>query len=166
VWKEAERQPVSEDASVIDRTIFEAQFDLRIHRPVALPFVHAVALVQQDVFGRVSWDPWYRGTGFREETDFYLSAAGHGFLNVFDSEALAFHVRGGVSGRGGQRGNRLLFEFWAIVNTTYMFAKHWPTIAAHTDLGSTPLEAAIRYAIAREARMVGKIRQKVRPLPS
>ncbi len=42
--------------------------------PVEVPFTHAVCLLKKSICDENLFDSWYAGNGFREETDFFLSA--------------------------------------------------------------------------------------------
>ena len=42
--------------------------------PVEVPYTHAVCLLKKSICDENLFDSWYAGNGFREETDFFLSA--------------------------------------------------------------------------------------------
>jgi len=122
----------------------------RSGKPSAVPFTHAVTLVKRKVFNEVSFDPWYSGTGFREETDFFLSAREMAARIFFTPDTSCYHLRGVLSKKGGQRKNRLLAEFWAIYNTWYMTKKHRDILSTDLGLRYGPLLTTFSYMLHRE----------------
>jgi len=124
--------------------------NFRSGKPAVVPFTHAIALVKRKLFNEVSFDPWYSGTGFREETDFFLSARKNGAKIFFTPDTSCYHIRGVMSKKGGQRANRVLVEFWAMYNTWYMLKKHWDILSADLRLRHGPLFNTFLYMLHRE----------------
>ena len=87
----------------------------------------ACILVRRDVVRRVRFDSAFRGNGWREESDFQLTALKAGHRLVHCSHTVGFHRPRGVGrGVGGARGrNRVCYEWWVIRNNTYFLRKHW-----------------------------------------
>ncbi len=119
-------------------------------KALAVPFTHAIALVKRKLFNEVSFDPWYSGNGFREETDFFLSARKIGAKILFTPDTSCYHIRGSMSKKGGQRTNRLLVEFWAMYNTWYMLKKHRDILSTDLKLRYGPLLTTFLYMLHRE----------------
>jgi hypothetical protein len=65
--------PLRERSEVFDLSVMDADFSVRTSAPIAAPFVHSIALIRRDLFDVVSFDTWYEGNSWREETDFYLA---------------------------------------------------------------------------------------------
>jgi glycosyltransferase involved in cell wall biosynthesis len=125
--------PPIDEAGVFDLESMEADFSARTQAPVRAPFLHSIALIRRDVFDRVSFDSWYGGNAWREETDFYLSANSMGDQAWFTPSAVCYHLRGPICSTGGQRINRLHYEWLAWRNTRHLVSKHWEYL--HTRYG-------------------------------
>jgi len=123
---------------------------LKASKPAEVPLIHAIVLLKKSIFNNVSFDPWYSGNGFREETDFFLSARKFGAKIFFTPDTFCYHLRGSMSARGGQRINRLLVEFWSIYNTWYMLKKHWDILSNDFRLKYGILFTTLLYFIHRE----------------
>jgi GT2 family glycosyltransferase len=85
------------------------------------PFLPALALVRRSVFDRVRFDEGFRGNAFREETDFFVSAARDGFRCVLVSSTAAIQAG---QWNGGARTNRLAYEAWTLRNNWRFLTKH------------------------------------------
>jgi len=118
--------------------------------PVEVPYTHAVCLLKKSICDDNLFDLWYAGNGFREETDFFLSARAGGAKIFFTSATSCYHLRGFLGQTGGQRKNRLAVEFWSIYNTWYMLKKHWAILASDFKLKNGPLFNTFLYFIHRE----------------
>lgn len=126
-----------EKSELFDLSSMDADFSARPPRPVRAPFLHSIALIRRTVFDDVSFDRWYTGNSWREETDFYLGANATGAVVYFTPNAVCYHLRGPLCSTGGQRVNRLRFEYLAWRNTRYLVSKHWEYLKrAHGFRGS------------------------------
>lgn len=129
--------------NIFDIKRLAARFDAYSRCPLAAPFLHTIALIHRSVFTVVGFDPRYRGTAHREETDFYLSANTAGFSVYWTPSTECYHLRGAISLTGGQRGkgqiNWLRIEFWAFVNTWLFIRKHWPVLSKKYGFEKNPL---------------------------
>ena len=152
------REPAGRDTgSVFDLQMLGADFSAAPAGPLPAPYLHSIALLRRSLFTRVSFDTWFRGNGWREETDFYLAANSLGYVVYFTPDTACFHLRGPLTATGGQRINRLAVEYYNIRNSHYMVAKHWPYLEKQLDFRGTPLTWTIRYAWRRELRQVRRI---------
>lgn len=146
------------DASeVFDLDSLDARFSERTSRPVRAPYVHSIALIRREVFAAVSFDAWYAGNSWREETDFYLAANAAGETVYFTPSTVCFHLRGPISAGGGQRVNRLWFEYLAWRNTKYLVSKHWPYLQREHGLRGTPAGWTMRYFARRQGAQLKRI---------
>lgn len=134
----------------------DADFSARTNYPVRAPFLHSIALIRRDVFDRVSFDSWYEGNSWREETDFYLSANAAGDQAWFSPNALCFHLRGPICSTGGQRINRLAYEYLAWRNTKYLVSKHWNYLRARHGMSGSVTRWMLRYYSRRQ---LGQLRR-------
>ncbi len=151
--------PARTAADVFDLDSMDARFNERVTSPVPAPFIHSIALIKRDVFAKVKFDSWYAGNSWREETDFYLAANAAGAKAFFSGSTVCFHLRGPISAVGGQRVNRLRFEYLAWRNTRYLVNKHWPYLKSAYGLSGTAMGWTIRYYLRRQAEQLNRIAQ-------
>lgn len=131
--------------------------ETELSHPVEVPHTHAIALIKSSIFRTVSFDPWYAGNGYREETDFFLSARQAGAKIFFTPDTSCYHLRGTMSKRGGQRVNRTAQEFWAVYNTWHMLKKHWNLVSRDFNLKHGPLFNTLLYTYHREWNNLKKL---------
>lgn len=112
-------------SEICDMKNFVGNFDAIPSGDSQVPFLHSIALIRRDIFARIGFDTWYKGGAQREETDFYLSANRLGYRVYFSPFATCFHLRGQNSATGGQRINRLVAEYYFLINTWHMVQKNW-----------------------------------------
>ena len=151
--------PMRSASEVFDLHSMDARFAERVSGPVPAPYIHSIALIRRDVFSKVKFDTWYSGNSWREETDFYLAANAAGAKVYFTGSTVCFHLRGPISAIGGQRVNRLWFEYLAWRNTRYLINKHWPYLKRAHGLRGTATGWTIRYYLRRQADQIKRIAQ-------
>lgn len=122
--------------------------------PMEVPFVHSVALIQTALVRDIRFDTGYRKNGYREETDFYIRARAHGARIVFTPNAICFHISGDINKSGGQRMNRLAYEFWTIVNNARFVYRNYGVLRELCGWKSGPLVYSCSYAIFRLRRLL------------
>jgi len=144
--------------SVFDFEQMDADFSVTTAAPVPAPFLHSIALIRRDVFSQVTFDTWYAGNSWREETDFYLAANACGARAFFSPNTVCFHLRGPISATGGHRMNRLLFEYRAWRNTRHLVSKHWKYLERSHGLRGSPTSWMLRYYARRQ---IGQLRRVV-----
>lgn len=96
----------------------------------------APMLGRTDVFRKVRYDDQYRGSAYREETDFQFSAREAGYKLVYCPHAVTFNVkvendRGGVHATWGLKRVR-----WTVRNNWQFVQKHKQLIAREFDTGN------------------------------
>jgi glycosyltransferase involved in cell wall biosynthesis len=143
--------PLRRFEEVFDLDAMDARFAERTSGPVAAPYVHSIALIKRKIFEQVRFDSWYAGNSWREETDFYLAAGAAGERIFFSPSTVCFHLRGPISAAGGQRVNRLWFEYLAWRNTKYLVTKHWAWLKQKHGLRGTSMSWMVRYYARRQA---------------
>lgn len=113
--------PLIENWAMVGNHHVDTKYD------VGVPLLDACALMRREVLTKISFDPGYRGNGWREETDFQISALEAGFRLVHCPHAIGFHSPSGVGKAcGGSRNrSRLNYELWVVRNNTRMLKKHW-----------------------------------------
>lgn len=148
---------LKEPDEVFDLRALDARFGERTRGPVRAPFVHSIALIRREVFSSVTFDEWYAGNSWREETDFYLAANAAGKRVYFTPSTVCYHLRGPISAVGGQRVNRLWFEYLAWRNTRHLAIKHWPYLRRAHGLSGTATGWTIRYYARRQLAQLKRI---------
>ena len=149
--------PMRDASEVFDLESMDARFGERVKSPVPAPYIHSIALIERAVFSKVAFDTWYAGNSWREETDFYLAANAAGAKAYFTGSTVCYHLRGPISAIGGQRVNRLWFEYLAWRNTRYLVTKHWPYLKEVYGLRGTAMGWTIKYYVRRQAEQVKRI---------
>jgi glycosyltransferase involved in cell wall biosynthesis len=149
--------PVREDSEVFDLASMDADFSARTAHPIPAPFVHSIALIKRELFDAVSFDTWYAGNSWREETDFYLAANALGARAFFTPETVCFHLRGPLCATGGQRINRLAFEYLAWRNTRHLVSKHWAYLRRAYGLRGPVFVWMVRYYLRRQLAQLRRI---------
>lgn len=149
--------PTRDAAQVFDLGSMDALFAERTAKPVRAPYIHSIALIKRDVFASVTFDDWYAGNSWREETDFYLAANAAGAKIYFTPSTVCFHLRGPISAVGGQRVNRLWFEYLAWRNTSHLIHKHWAYLQSAHGLRGTATGWTVRYYLRRQAAQLRRI---------
>jgi len=151
--------PTRNASEIFDLDSMDARFAERVSGPVPAPYIHSIALIKREVFSKVRFDTWYSGNAWREETDFYLGANAAGAKVYFTGSTVCFHLRGPISSVGGQRVNRLWFEYLAWRNTRYLVSKHWPYLKSAHGLSGSATAWTIRYYLRRQADQIKRIAQ-------
>ncbi len=110
------------------------------------PLLPAPMLGRTDVFRKVQYDDQYRGSAYREETDFQLSAWEAGSKLVYCPHAMTFNVktendRGGVHATWGFKR-----ATWTIKNNWRLLRKHRGLIAREFDAGN-PYVNIVKFAV-------------------
>jgi GT2 family glycosyltransferase len=149
--------PVRLPEEVFDMESMDAKFGERTAGPIRAPFIHSIALIRRDIFASVKFDSWYAGNSWREETDFYLAANAAGERIYFTPSTVCYHLRGPISAIGGQRVNRLWFEYLAWRNTRYLVKKHWPYLRREYGLRGSANGWTVRYYVRRQAAQLKRI---------
>ena len=142
-----------------DLARLEADFSAVTTGAIVAPFLHSIALIRRSLIEQVGFDDWYRGNGWREETDFYLTAASQGATVLFDPSVACHHLRGPISALGGQRIPRWQVEYYAWRNTHHLMGKHWPFLRVRYGLRGTPLGWTLRFFADRQR---GQLRRLLR----
>jgi glycosyltransferase involved in cell wall biosynthesis len=96
--------------------------------PAETPFLPARALVRRSVFDSVRFDEGYRGNAFREETDFFVSAARHGFRCYLIPDTYNYQIE---HWGGGARLPRLAYEYWCLHNNWRFLQRHGDWLREH-----------------------------------
>lgn len=149
--------PLRQPTEIFDLATLDARFGERTSHPVRAPYIHSIALIRRDIFSAITFDAWYAGNSWREETDFYLAANAAGEKVYFSPNTVCFHLRGPISALGGQRVNRLWFEYLAWRNTKHLVSKHWPYLQRAHGLRGSATGWAIRYYARRQAAQLKRI---------
>jgi GT2 family glycosyltransferase len=91
------------------------------------PLLPAPMLGRTDVFRKVRYDDQYRGSAYREETDFQLSAWEMGYKLVYCPHAMTFNVQV-ENDRGG------VHATWGVKRATWTVRNNWRLLQKHKEL--------------------------------
>ena len=148
---------VKDSAAVFELADMDADFSSRTAAPIPAPFVHSIALIRRSIFDSISFDTWYAGNSWREETDFYLAANSLGARAFFSPSTVCYHLRGPICATGGHRINRLVFEYLAWRNTRHMIWKHWGYLSSQYGVKGPKLMWMLRYYFRRQMAQARRI---------
>jgi GT2 family glycosyltransferase len=134
------------------RPVAEVTLDTSLSRfpagDVETPFISSTALVSRRVFERANFDPDYRGNAWREETDFFVSAAKAGFKVVLTPRTFGFCPQ---LWPGGHRRSWAWYTWWCWRNNGRFIWKHRRWLRAH----GVPAEL-VRVQLGYAARLLGR----------
>lgn len=148
---------IVDSKSVFDISSMGAEFSARTDKPIAAPYLHSIALIKRSTFDRVSFDAWYAGNAWREETDFYLAANASGLGVYFTPNAVCYHLRGPICASGGQRINRLRVELLVWRNTHHLMSKHWAYLKSSHGVRGSVNGWMLRYYLRRQLAQLRRI---------
>lgn len=143
--------------SVFNVNSMEADFSARLAGPTVAPYLHSIALIRRSVFDRLSFDTWYAGNSWREETDFYLAANSSGAKVYFTPNAVCHHLRGPICASGGQRINRFKFEYLVWRNTRYLVSKHWQYLKRVHGVRGSVNGWMVKYYLRRQLAQLQRV---------
>jgi glycosyltransferase involved in cell wall biosynthesis len=144
-------------SSVFDLSAMDADFSSRTSGPIPAPYLHSIALIKREIFDAVSFDTWYTGNAWREETDFYLAANARGARAFFTPDTVCYHLRGPICASGGHRINRFFFEYLAWRNTRHLVSKHWEYLHAAYGVRGPVFLWMLRYYFRRQMTQLRRI---------
>jgi glycosyltransferase involved in cell wall biosynthesis len=143
--------------SVFDIDSMSADYSARFPEPISAPYLHSIALIRSSVFDSVSFDTWYAGNSWREETDFYIAANAIGAKVYFTPNTVCYHLRGPICASGGQRINRLRLEILVWRNTRYLVSKHWQYLKRVHGLRGSVNGWMVKYYLRRQLAQLQRI---------
>ncbi len=88
---------------------------------IETPFLPPLVLGRRAVFETLGYRRRYRGNAWREETDFFISAVRRGFRCVLTPRTYSYQSQ---QFSGGQRRNRIAYEFWCFYNNWLFLQSH------------------------------------------
>ncbi|MGE5680406.1 MAG: glycosyltransferase family 2 protein [Bacillota bacterium] len=115
------------------------EFGIRLNYPPAkfteVPYLQAVALMKKEIFTEVSYDTHYRGSSYREETDFYLKCRKAGRKILLLNDQICYNLSPKYCKGSGQRGiNPAIYEFSAITNNLRFLIKHYSFLRSEYNI--------------------------------
>ena len=102
------------------------------------PLLPAPMLGRTDVFRKVRYDDQYRGSAYREESDFQLSAWEMGCKLVYCPHAMTFNVQV-ENDRGG------VHATWGFKRATWTVRNNWRFLRKHKELIAREFDTGNRY---------------------
>jgi len=135
---------------LIDTKNITGNFQLRMDKPVKIPFTHAITLFKKSVFDKFKYDENYIGNAYREETDFTLQLSKEGHKLFYCPSAICYHLPRKKVNFGGQRAmNRLSYELFTIINNVYFLRKHYEYLCKEFGINYSRLMLNILFIINR-----------------
>ena len=96
----------------------------------------------------MKYDEWYRGNGYREETDFQISVLQQGGKIFFCPDVCCFHLSRSDVKTGGQHDRSwLTYEYWTIRNNNYFLDKHYTIFRERFNVSKSKFE--MKWVFAR-----------------
>jgi len=135
-------------SGIINERLLVGNFTKHTGNAVDVPFVHACALIHNEVFENIRYDEeTYDVTYFREETDFYLRAGAEGYNILYNPNAIAHHYDTSPTARASGCSPESSFEAkeWHFVNNYRFILKNWNII--NKKIGINPIVPLFQYTI-------------------
>lgn len=129
-------------------------------RAIVTPFLSAEVLVRRRVLERVALDEGYRGSGFREETAFFVAAAAAGYRCVLTPATFTWWAR--PFGGGAQQMSRLAYEVSAARNNWRFLRDNAGYLRSVGEIRSVSAAQFVFLADRFRATVIPKIRQSAR----
>ncbi|HHV77989.1 MAG TPA: glycosyltransferase family 2 protein [Syntrophothermus lipocalidus] len=134
---------------VIDFRTLRTYFDDDPGRPLVVPFVHACALMRTELAREILFDPAFSGSGYREETDFFLRCAESGAKIIFCPQAVSINLPREVALGGAWKHNWLSYEKSAIANNWRFLNRHYKYLQCEWGLQTPKWLLQTRFIIGR-----------------
>jgi len=135
-------------SGIINERLLVGNFTKHTGNTVDVPFVHACALIHNEVFENIRYDEeTYDVTYFREETDFYLRASAEGYNILYNPNAIAHHYDTSPTTGASGCSPESSFEAkeWHFINNYRFILKNWNII--NKKIGINPIVPLFQYTI-------------------
>lgn len=127
---------------------------------VDTPWMCTPHLLRRSCITKISYDPKYRGTFWREETDYFVAAVRQGCRVVLTGRTFLWSP--GVLPGGVSKDRRLRYEYWAIRNHARFLWKHGVWLYRNGYL-ERPLVNFLRFCWNRFCyRLSGTLKRRFR----
>ncbi len=152
-WELPERAPPDARPALLDGRMLTADFAAALPHARPLPTLHACALVRPAAALAIGgYDERYRGSAFREESDFYARLWRSGQASWLVADSFAVHVRHRLGGgcRGGSGLAAKLANRWSYLSNHRRFARRhqalWQRWCPEASAGASTARWAGRIA--------------------
>lgn len=102
-----------------------ANFTLDVEAPVQVPFAPACFMTGAAIARSILFDPVYRGSGYREETDFLLRCSEAGYIVAYCSEGAQINLPRTQASGGAWGHGRFCYEWSAVCNNWLFLRRHY-----------------------------------------
>lgn len=120
----------------------------KVNQMAIVPFTHALILARRVEILMRDFDPYYaKGNGFREETDFQITAAGRNGSIAVTEECRCYHFARQDVPLGGQRVHRLSRYYWAVRYTNYFVGKNFEYLSKFLPPGTGETQLKLSFAV-------------------
>ena len=131
-----------------DLKLMEINFNVLSGQPISVPFLHSLILTKKKWLKRLKYDEWYKGSSYREETDFQVNVLKHGGKIFFCPDVCCFHLSRSNVKTGGQHDRSWLnYEYWAIRNNNYFLNKYYSLFKKKFNLSES--KSGMKWAFAK-----------------
>lgn len=151
-YKEAPRP--SSIADIFDNKLLKLDLSYVVPSGISLPYCQACFMVSRDVAQLFSFNEAYRGTCYREETDFILSLRECGMKIVVCNNAIQLNLPKSNLG-GGTSSYRGIYRHISEIRNEYIFFKsHGYFIKTFSPICTAPIFRSLMHAADKFFRLV------------
>lgn len=121
---------------------------------IQIPVTHAIFLTKKSHLEKFGIDnSYYKGNGYREETDYQIKVFLHGYKNIITSDTKCYHIHRQETQSGGQRLNRCARLYWSIYYTKYFYDKHFDRIGDKLSIKYSKTTALLLFSVLQTYRL-------------
>jgi glycosyltransferase involved in cell wall biosynthesis len=131
-----------------DMASFRFNFGCRSAAPVKVPFLQTIVLLKSDVAHKICFDERYRGSAYREETDFFIRCSKAGYILYSCPEAMAFNLPRTETAGGAHALTPWHYELSAIANNWRFLKNHYHYL--HNEWGLAVPRLTLQARFTRE----------------
>ena len=117
----------------------------RFRGDIEVPFANAIIVTPTALVRKYGFDAaYFRGNGYREETDYQMNLFVAGYRILMTSDVHSVHLSPAQVRTGGQRVGRLTRLYWTIFYTNYFYRKYWDGYCARLGI-TMPRSVALAW---------------------
>lgn len=137
---------------IVDLKNWKIDFSRSVKEAIEVPFCHACALVKTNIAKETMFDTIYKGTAYREETDFFTRINRAGYKIYYNSNAMQINYPRDILNQG-KADNRKSIKyivkdtFYDIKNTMIYFNRHYAFLKNKYRLKDNKYQYMIKYIV-------------------
>lgn len=137
---------------IVDLKTWKIDFTYSVKEAIEVPFCQACALVKTNIAKKIMFDTIYKGTAFREETDFFTRINKAGYKIYYNSKAIQINYPRDILNKGKTDNRkslkyRIKAIFYDIKNTMIYFNRHYDFLKSKYGLEDSRYQYMIKYVI-------------------